>query len=85
MDIIGKDSRPPVSQTRQTKPIRQTKWTRKTKRPERRKDETKETYNFMDVPPSYDYRLKDQSIGAAISVMGNIPEGFVRLSNREFI
>ena len=31
------------------------------------------------------YRLKDQSIGAAISVMGNIPEGFVRRSNREFI
>ncbi len=32
-----------------------------------------------------DYRLKDQSIGATISVMGNIPEGFVRRSNREFI
>jgi four helix bundle protein len=32
-----------------------------------------------------DYRIKDQSIGAAISVMGNIPEGFVRRSNREFI
>ncbi len=32
-----------------------------------------------------DYRLKDQSIGAAISIMGNIPEGFVRRSNREFI
>jgi four helix bundle protein len=32
-----------------------------------------------------DYRLKDQSIGAAISVMGNIPEGFVRRSNKEFI
>jgi len=32
-----------------------------------------------------DYRLKDQSVGAAISVMGNIPEGFVRRSNREFI
>lgn len=32
-----------------------------------------------------DYRLKDQSIGSAISVMGNIPEGFVRRSNREFI
>ena len=31
-----------------------------------------------------DYRLKDQSTGAAISVMGNIPEGFVRRSNREF-
>jgi four helix bundle protein len=31
-----------------------------------------------------DYRLKDQSIGAAISVMGNIPEGFVRRSNKEF-
>ena len=32
-----------------------------------------------------DYRLKDQSIGASVSVMGNIPEGFVRRSNREFI
>jgi four helix bundle protein len=32
-----------------------------------------------------DYRLKDQSIGSVISVMGNIPEGFVRRSNREFI
>jgi four helix bundle protein len=32
-----------------------------------------------------DYRLKNQSIGAAISVMGNIPEGFVRRSNKEFI
>jgi len=31
-----------------------------------------------------DYRLKDQSVGAAISVMGNIPEGFVRRSNKEF-
>ncbi len=32
-----------------------------------------------------DYCLKDQSVGAAISVMGNIPEGFVRRSNKEFI
>jgi len=32
-----------------------------------------------------DYRLKDQSVGAAISVMGTIPEGFARRSNREFI
>ncbi len=32
-----------------------------------------------------DYRLRDQSTGAVISVMGNIPEGFVRRSNREFI
>jgi four helix bundle protein len=29
--------------------------------------------------------LKDQSIGAAISTMGNISEGFVRRSNKEFI
>jgi four helix bundle protein len=36
-------------------------------------------------PFQSDYRLKDQSIGAAISVMGNIPEGFVRRSNKEFI
>jgi four helix bundle protein len=35
-------------------------------------------------PFQNDYRLKDQSIGASISVMGNIPEGFVRRSNREF-
>jgi four helix bundle protein len=32
-----------------------------------------------------DYRLKDQSVGAAISSMGNISEGFVRRSNKEFI
>jgi len=32
-----------------------------------------------------DYRLRDQCIGAAISTMGNIPEGFARRSNREFI
>ncbi len=32
-----------------------------------------------------DYRLKDQSIGAATSVMGTIPEGFAQRSNREFI
>jgi four helix bundle protein len=31
-----------------------------------------------------DYRLKDQCIGSAVSVMGNIPEGFVRRSNKEF-
>ena len=31
-----------------------------------------------------DYRLKDQCIGASVSVMGNIPEGFVRRSNKEF-
>jgi len=32
-----------------------------------------------------DRRLKDQSTGAAISVMGAIPEGFARRSNKEFI
>lgn len=32
-----------------------------------------------------DYRLRDQSIGAAVSTMGNIAEGFVRRSNKEFI
>ncbi|KPJ72254.1 four helix bundle protein, partial [candidate division TA06 bacterium DG_78] len=31
-----------------------------------------------------DHRLKNQCTGAAISTMGNIPEGFVRRSNREF-
>ena len=35
-------------------------------------------------PFQSDYRLRDQSTGAAISTMGNIPEGFVRRSNREF-
>ena len=33
----------------------------------------------------HDYRLRDQSVGAAISVMANISEGFVRRSNRELI
>ena len=33
----------------------------------------------------HDYRLRDQSTGAAVSVMGNISEGFVRRSNKEFI
>ena len=32
-----------------------------------------------------DMRLRDQCKGAAISVMGVIPEGFVRRSNKEFI
>jgi four helix bundle protein len=32
-----------------------------------------------------DYRLRDQSIGAAISTMENISEGFARRSNKEFI
>ena len=36
-------------------------------------------------PFQNDYRLKDQSVGAATSVMGTIPEGFARRSNREFI
>jgi four helix bundle protein len=35
-------------------------------------------------PFQNDYRLRDQSVGAAISVMGNMTEGFVRRSNREF-
>ncbi len=33
---------------------------------------------------SRDARLRDQCIGAAVSVSGNIAEGFVRRSNREF-
>lgn len=33
----------------------------------------------------YQFRLKDQISGAAISIMNNIAEGFCRLSNREFI
>ncbi len=32
-----------------------------------------------------DMRLRDQCQGASISVMGAIPEGFVRRSNKEFI
>ena len=32
-----------------------------------------------------DYRLKDQSIGAVVSTMGNITEGFARRSNKEFV
>ena len=32
-----------------------------------------------------DFRLCNQLTGAAISVMGNIPEGFARRSNKEFI
>jgi four helix bundle protein len=32
-----------------------------------------------------DQRLKNQSTGAAISIMGNIAEGFVRRSNKEFV
>jgi four helix bundle protein len=32
-----------------------------------------------------DFRLRDQSIGAAVSVMANISEGFVHRSNKEFI
>lgn len=32
-----------------------------------------------------DMRLRDQCKGAAISVMGTIPEGFARRSNKEFI
>jgi four helix bundle protein len=44
-------------------------------------------YDAIRQSPPFqkDYRLKDQSTGAAITVMGNIPEGFVRRSNREFI
>jgi four helix bundle protein len=48
---------------------------------------TKMVYDAIRQSRSFqnDYRLKDQCVGAAISVMGNIPEGFVRRSNREFI
>ena len=44
-------------------------------------------YHAINSSPAFqrDRRLKDQSTGAAISTMGNIPEGFVRRSNREFI
>lgn len=36
-------------------------------------------------PFQNDYRLRDQSTGAAVSVMGSVSEGFVRRSNKEFI
>lgn len=43
-------------------------------------------YNAVrnNKPFHNDYRLKDQIIGAAVSVTGNIAEGFVRRSNKEF-
>lgn len=44
-------------------------------------------YDAIDASLKFqkDLRLKNQCIGASISVMGNIPEGFVRRSNKEFI
>jgi four helix bundle protein len=44
-------------------------------------------YDAIAASPEFhkDMRLRDQCKGASISVMGNIPEGFVRRSNREFI
>jgi len=45
------------------------------------------TYNAIDGSRSFskDFRLREQSVGAAISVMANIAEGFARRSNKEFI
>jgi four helix bundle protein len=44
------------------------------------------TYAAIRGSPGFrrDARLKDQCVGAAVSVSGNIAEGFVRRSNREF-
>lgn len=44
-------------------------------------------YDAINSSPEFkkDLRLKNQCIGASISTMGNIPEGFVRRSNKEFI
>ncbi|GAH70530.1 unnamed protein product, partial [marine sediment metagenome] len=44
-------------------------------------------YNAINSSKAFkdDFRLKNQCIGAVISVMGNIPEGFVRRSNKEFV
>ncbi|HVN95380.1 MAG TPA: four helix bundle protein [Syntrophorhabdaceae bacterium] len=36
-------------------------------------------------PFQNDHRLREQTIGAAVSTMRNIAEGFVRRSNKEFI
>ncbi len=47
----------------------------------------KMVYRAINESPAFskDRRLKDQCTGAAISVMGAIPEGFARRSNKEFI
>lgn len=44
-------------------------------------------YDAINASPAFqkDRRLKDQCEGAAISIMGNIAEGFVRRSNKEFV
>jgi len=44
-------------------------------------------YDAIAASPEFhrDMRLRDQCKGASISVMGAIPEGFVRRSNKEFI
>lgn len=43
-------------------------------------------YEMTKIPPfSKDYRLKDQIIGAGISIMNNIAEGFDSQSNIEFV
>jgi four helix bundle protein len=44
-------------------------------------------YDAIAASPKFhkDMRLRDQCKGASISVMGAIPEGFARRSNKEFI
>lgn len=44
-------------------------------------------YDAIVASPEFhkDMRLRDQCKGASISVMGAIPEGFVRRSNKEFV
>jgi four helix bundle protein len=44
-------------------------------------------YDAINSSPEFqkDIRLRDQCKGASISVMGAIPEGFARRSNKEFI
>ena len=44
-------------------------------------------YEAIAASPEFqkDMRLRDQCKGASISVMGTIPEGFARRSNKEFI
>lgn len=47
----------------------------------------KMVYEAIDKSESFkrDYRLRNQAVGAAVSIMSNIGEGFSRQTNKEFI